>query len=518
MKNMAKSKTGVRLGRFAAAIAIASAAAATGAVDAHAGQPPSADLLVDLEDPSFTGSVGWGQPIVYTLVILNEGPSAVTGAIVTDTMPAQLTGVTWTCVTASGGGACSASGTGSISDTVTLPSQSGVQYTIHATVIAGTGASTVSYVASVADPVGTTDPNLANNTETVIDTIATADTLTLTKNGAQAGTITSNPAVINCGTTCATATGAFLEGSSVTLNETPAAGWTFTGWTGECAAAGAATSCHFTMTGDEAAGATFVGPPASIAVSAGSPQTGTVGTAFALGLNVLVADVLGDPVAGAVVTYTAPSTGATAIPTGLAAGTNDAGTSDAGTSDAGTNDAGISDAGTNEAGADAGIPSVTAVTNSAGIASITVTAGAVAGTYAVIASVPGVATTASFALTNVLVVPDAGLEGGPGPSDAGDSGPVMEDAEAGAPGTEDAEAGAPATEDAEASAPEGDDATVNGDDATTAIGAVPSGYVTGGGASCRAAPGSSTPLSGAAWLAGLVGLALVARSRRKRSR
>ena len=39
---------------------------------------------------------------------------------VADTMPAQLTGVTWTCA-ATGGATCTAAGSGNISDTIALP-------------------------------------------------------------------------------------------------------------------------------------------------------------------------------------------------------------------------------------------------------------------------------------------------------------------------------------------------------------------------------------------------------------
>ncbi len=50
----------------------------------------------------------------------NAGPSSATGATVTDTFPASLTGISWTCVGA-GGGTCTASGAGNINDAVNLP-------------------------------------------------------------------------------------------------------------------------------------------------------------------------------------------------------------------------------------------------------------------------------------------------------------------------------------------------------------------------------------------------------------
>ncbi len=53
--------------------------------------------------------------------------------------------------------------------------------------------------------------------------------LAVSKAGAGSGTVTSNPAGINCGQTCAAF---FGEGSMVSLTATPTAGSQFTGWTG----------------------------------------------------------------------------------------------------------------------------------------------------------------------------------------------------------------------------------------------------------------------------------------------
>ncbi|HET6505856.1 MAG TPA: GDSL-type esterase/lipase family protein [Baekduia sp.] len=71
------------------------------------------------------------------------------------------------------------------------------------------------------------------------------------------GTIASNPAGIACPTTC---TATFDSGATVTLTPTPAAGWSFAGWTGDCSGVGACT-----ITADAAAAktvkATFSPPP-----------------------------------------------------------------------------------------------------------------------------------------------------------------------------------------------------------------------------------------------------------------
>ncbi len=59
-------------------------------------------------------------------------------------------------------------------------------------------------------------------------------TLTVTKAGGGAGTVTSSPTGINCGTTCSAA---FSDGTAVALTASPAAGSTFAGWSGaaDCA-------------------------------------------------------------------------------------------------------------------------------------------------------------------------------------------------------------------------------------------------------------------------------------------
>ena len=54
------------------------------------------------------------------------------------------------------------------------------------------------------------------------------------------GTVTSNPAGVNCGPTCAAT---FYDGTSVTLTAKPDTGYSFTGWAGDCTG----TACTLTM-------------------------------------------------------------------------------------------------------------------------------------------------------------------------------------------------------------------------------------------------------------------------------
>jgi protocatechuate 3,4-dioxygenase beta subunit len=100
------------------------------------------------------------------------------------------------------------------------------------------------------------------------------------------------------------------------------------------------------------------GPAAAVSATGGTPQSTAINTAFTNPLQVTVTDVGGNPVAGVTVNFVAPGSGASAT------------------------------------------VAASAVTNPSGIASVTATANATAGSYSVSASVVGVATPATFSLTN----------------------------------------------------------------------------------------------------------------------
>ncbi|MFL5958956.1 MAG: PASTA domain-containing protein [Gaiellaceae bacterium] len=76
-------------------------------------------------------------------------------------------------------------------------------------------------------------------------------TLTVSKSGSGSGTVESSPAGIDCGTTCSRA---YAGATIVTLTATPAAGSTFTGWSGECTGTG---SCTVTIDSDKTVTASF---------------------------------------------------------------------------------------------------------------------------------------------------------------------------------------------------------------------------------------------------------------------
>jgi hypothetical protein len=102
----------------------------------------------------------------------------------------------------------------------------------------------------------------------------------------------------------------------------------------------------------------------SITATSGTPQSATFNTAFASPLNVLVKDQNGNPMSNETVIFSAPSTGQSCTFTG-------------------------------------GVTTITATTNAQGQAQVSIIANATGGDYNVTASVAGVATSATFSLTNI---------------------------------------------------------------------------------------------------------------------
>ena len=115
-----------------------------------------------------------GGSVTYTVVASNLGASDAAGAVVADTFPAVLACST-TCVGA-GGGTCTAGPLATnIADTVNLPAGASVTYTAVCSV-SGSASGTLTNTATVTAPVGTPDPNAANNTATDIDTVGAPPT------------------------------------------------------------------------------------------------------------------------------------------------------------------------------------------------------------------------------------------------------------------------------------------------------------------------------------------------------
>ena len=313
-----------------------------------------ADVKLTVTDGK--SSIDWGQPTSYTITVSNTGPAAATNITVTDPMPAQLTGVTWTCST-TGGGTCVASGSGNINSAASLPVGAVATYIVNATIIAGTGAGSVKNTVTAA--VATqSDPDTSSNTVADVTAIGTPRALTVTKTtAANLGTIRSEPAGLTCGTSCAATSTSFANGAQVILDASPVTGATFVGWSGACT--NTTTTCTVTMAGAQSVSARFAGPPSAAAPS-GANQSTAISTAFGQPLSVTITDSAGTPIPGVSVAFAVPSAGASAV-----------------------------------------LSTTTATTNAAGVATVTVTANATPGTYSATATVPNIAAPVQFSLSNL---------------------------------------------------------------------------------------------------------------------
>jgi uncharacterized repeat protein (TIGR01451 family) len=137
---------------------------------------PVADLALTKTASNLTPNAG--DTFTYTIVIGNNGPSAVTNATWTDTLPTGLGTITNIVTSAGISGAAAGS---TISGTSSLAS--GQVATISFQVsVAGNASGVLTNSASVTAPVGTTDPNPANNAGTVTVTVSLLANLSVTKN------------------------------------------------------------------------------------------------------------------------------------------------------------------------------------------------------------------------------------------------------------------------------------------------------------------------------------------------
>lgn len=143
---------------------------------------PAADLAVSKSDGVTTTSPG--SSLTYTLLASNIGSAADPAAVLTDTLPADLT-CSYSSVASGGATGNTASGTGSLSETLNLPAGSAVTYTLSCTVAAsaiGTLTNSVTLAASVYD--ANTANNSASDSDTLLPLIRVPASTVVTEGGA----------------------------------------------------------------------------------------------------------------------------------------------------------------------------------------------------------------------------------------------------------------------------------------------------------------------------------------------
>ena len=156
---------------------------------------PVADLSIVKTDGQATYTPG--QPLTYTITLANAGPSFVRGATVADTFASVVTAASWTAVFTGTNSTGATAGTGNLNELIDLAVGGTATYTVVAQTSATATASLVN-TATVAAPVGTTDPNPANNTSTDTDTVLLAPNLNVVKTVTD---LTGDPTVVQAGDT-----------------------------------------------------------------------------------------------------------------------------------------------------------------------------------------------------------------------------------------------------------------------------------------------------------------------------
>jgi uncharacterized repeat protein (TIGR01451 family) len=143
---------------------------------------PVADLGVSKVGPS---AINGGGSISYSIRVTNTGPSPVANALLTDNIPTSINALVITCAGETGGAVCPSSISQARNMSVaipSLPSGSGVTFTVAGVVdLAATG--TIVNQATIAPPVGTIDPNSANDSSTEQTVISPTVNIGIVKSG-----------------------------------------------------------------------------------------------------------------------------------------------------------------------------------------------------------------------------------------------------------------------------------------------------------------------------------------------
>jgi len=193
-------------------------------------------LWVVDEETGFSGAIANG----WSLALDVEAQGVVT---LTDSLPLAVTAP---AVSAPAGWACQT--TNSITCTInSLAANASQIFTVTVT-----APLTGSVITNTATLTSTTLDFTPNNTTTITTTVLAAPTLTVNLTGTGTGVVTSLPAGINCGGTCAAN---FNHGTVVTLTAAPSSGSTFSGWSG--GGCGGAGNCLVTLNSAQTVTAQF---------------------------------------------------------------------------------------------------------------------------------------------------------------------------------------------------------------------------------------------------------------------
>jgi uncharacterized repeat protein (TIGR01451 family) len=158
-------------------VALGGGTTATG--DLGGATVPNPDLSVTKTDGVTT--VYQGGPVTYTITVTNRTAVYAVTAAVTDTVPATVNTVTWTCVASAGSSCAAALGVGNAINTSATLQPNGTATYVVAGLVSLTATGTLSNTASVAVPSFLTDANTADNTATASATINIQADISITK-------------------------------------------------------------------------------------------------------------------------------------------------------------------------------------------------------------------------------------------------------------------------------------------------------------------------------------------------
>ncbi len=230
------------------------------------------DLQVTMSGPAM---ILQGTPVTYTLTVTNNGSYPIGAAdapLVTDTLPASITGTTWTCVP-SGGATCTPSGAGNLNTSaLTLPSNAAATYTITGTLdpAAVCGATVINSANADFTSASTyIDPDPTNNDASVSSTVTCAVTLV-----ANPGTLSFGPHTVGVPSTAQTVT---VTGTNNALISNIATTGDFT-QTNDCSAAlTVGTSCTIEVVFTPATEGSLNGTLVITSSASSSPTVVTLG-------------------------------------------------------------------------------------------------------------------------------------------------------------------------------------------------------------------------------------------------
>ena len=128
-----------------------------------------ADLQITMDNGVLMYSAG--STLTYTIIVTNNGPANIIGALITDAIPAQIDHWTWSCTAENGGASgCDKAALNKVnfSDTVDLPNGASIQYTVTAHVLMSATGDLVN-TAQVVVPATNIESDPSNNLASDVD-------------------------------------------------------------------------------------------------------------------------------------------------------------------------------------------------------------------------------------------------------------------------------------------------------------------------------------------------------------